>query len=189
MKTFEKKSYLILLVWITILFLHQEVIFANENLKKINDQYSVGTLFSYHMFMNYQNYRPKITKNGRVVVSPIFLRVQKTFEEDELYSHFTGNDSLGYPLVGIAREFTIFADERASSSAYLGLYFIYDRAWKKEVNHPNYYGTLIKDYVAISTPLAGVRNSLIIHQAENYKLSLELFVSIGLLNAGIFFNF
>lgn len=159
-----------------------------EGAKKPN-QYSIGSLLSYHMFMNYNDYRPKLTKNGRVVASPLFLRMRKTFDESEVYSFFTGNDSIGYPLVGAVREFSFLEDERASSTGYLGFYFIYDHAWRKEVNHPAYYATIVKDYLAVSMPLIGVRNSLIVYKTKEYFLSVDLLISIGLVNAGIFVSF
>lgn len=161
----------------------------NGETSKKPTQYSIGSLLSYHMFMNYADYRPKLTKNGRVVASPLFLRMRKTFDESEVYSFFTGNDSIGYPLVGAVREFSFLEDERASSTGYLGFYFIYDHAWRKEVNHPAYYATIVKDYLAISMPLIGVRNSLTIYKTKEYFLSVELLISIGLVNAGIFMSF
>ncbi len=173
---------------LTIFFIGHSKAEEVDTLNRPN-QYTVGTLFSYHMFMNYNDYRPKLTKNGRVVVSPIFLRVQKTFDESEVYSFFTGNDSIGYPLLGGVREFSFLENDNASSTGYLGFYFIYDRAWRKEVNHPKYYASLIKNVLAISMPLIGVRNSLVLYKEENYKVSLDLLISIGLINIGVFYNF
>lgn len=151
--------------------------------------YKVGTLFSYHTFMNYENYHPKLTDNGRIVVSPVFLSLQKTIDENEVYSFFTGNDSLGYPLLGGVREFLIMQDEVASSSFFIGFYFIYDGAWRKEVSHPKYYTTILKNYLAFSMPLLGIKNSLTVYRTNNYNISLDFLVSFGLINTGIFFNF
>lgn len=187
MKKIGPSFVLIITVILFTVLLKSESLFA-QTPKKPN-QYSVGTLFSYHMLMSYEDYRPKLTKNGRIVSSPLFLRMQKTFDETEVYSFFAGNDSIGYPLLGVVREFTFLEDDRASSTGYLGFYFIYDRAWRKEVDHPPYYASLIKNYVAISMPLIGVRNSLVLLKEESYKVSLDLLISIGLINAGIFFNF
>lgn len=169
------------------------LVFANDNSsealpKEYNYLLKIGSLISYHTYLSNYDFENKITKNGRLIVSPAYLQIEKNYS-DYGFHLFLSTDSIASPILGLMGETVIDQNEKIKTSLFAGGYFVSASAWGRVKNHPKYFTSIVKDRIGLAVPVVGYKAEYRLYQGENFKLSSVLAVSLTLVHLGFFYNF
>jgi len=148
----------------------------------------MGSLISYHTYLSNYDFKNKLTKNGRIIISPAYLQIEKNYLDYGIHL-FLSTDSIASPILGIMGETVIDQNEKIKTTLFAGGYFVSASAWGRVKNHPKYFTSIIKDRIGLAVPVVGYKAEYRLYQGESFKLSSVLAVSLTLVHLGFFYNF
>lgn len=186
---FSKKMIVVFLCHWSF-FIHS--INAEELVQKPNEsnysyQLKIGTLLNYHTFLNNYEFKNKLTENGRLIASPLYIQLEKNYA-DYGFHFFISTDSIASPMVGVMAEKVIDQNQYIKTSLFAGGYFVDAHAWGKIKDQPKFYANLIKNRIGIALPVAGYKAEYHLYQDEKFQISSVLALSLTLIHLGFFFN-
>lgn len=168
-------------------FSGNEVPEEKKILKDYNYQLKMGSLLSYHTYLSNYDFKNKVTKNGRIIASPLYLQLEKNYK-DYGFHLFLSTDSIASPILGIMAETVIDESPQIKTSLFGGGYFVSASAWSRVQNHPKYFTSLIKNRLGFAVPVVGYKAEYTLYQAPKYRVSSVLAISLTLVHLGFFFN-